>query len=302
MKPLASRFFITSTTYHLLQYLLLLLCYNTMLRLEALDINDTTGVERWQERFQLYCLTNKEVTAHNKTAFYLTLAGKEAYNLLVHLADPDKVETQTVSELQQHLVRHLTPANFEATERAKFHNIVRQRKEKLRSFLLRIQQQAAKCNFGDQLWTAMRDRVIAGVNFPEVQRKLLADKGMTFEKAKLLLEESDGISSVLSPTSSAVLYNHNRQQERKPTRPTTNPQSSTAGPRPNVGACYTCGENHLRANCRFRNAKCHNCQNVGHIKKACKQKVVTANMISEDDCDITSVLNISGNQHLRQEL
>ena len=34
--------------------------------------------------------------------------------------------------------------------------------------------------------------------------------------------------------------------------------------------CASCGGNHLRSTCKFRNAKCHNCGKQGHILKVCR--------------------------------
>ena len=59
------------------------------------------------------------------------------------------------------------------TERATFHKIFREPEERMKDFLLRIQQQASNCQFGDQLESQMRDRIVAGVNDEEVERKLL---------------------------------------------------------------------------------------------------------------------------------
>ena len=100
--------------------------------LEPLDLPDSTGIANWHERFNLWAQTNVNVTDDNRTAFYLTMVGKEGYNLLKDLAYPGNVDTQNVNELQ----RHLQPTNFAATERARFHNLTRRVGEPLRSFLL----------------------------------------------------------------------------------------------------------------------------------------------------------------------
>lgn len=149
--------------------------------IEPLDLLDTNGLDRWYQRFSLYTRTNENITEENRTAYYLTLIGKEAFNLLVDLNYPEDVAEKRVTDLHQSLKTHLQPTNFEATERSKFHNIMRKSDEKLRDFLLRLQQQAAKCNFGDQLQTALRDRIIAGVNHPDVQRKLLSRRELTYQ-------------------------------------------------------------------------------------------------------------------------
>lgn len=45
--------------------------------------------------------------------------------------------------------------------------------------------------------------------------------------------------------------------------------SSTSSKR---GSCDSCGGQHLRTQCKFRNAECYSCGRSGHIKKVCKAK------------------------------
>jgi len=162
--------------------------------IEKLDIGNPEGLKSWHKRFHLYCLTNPKITPANKVAFYLTLAGKEAYDLLTDLLYPEDVEKHTVVELEETLTKHLCPVNFETVERAKFHKITRQTEEKLKDFLLRLQHQAAKCNFGAQLEIQLRDRVVAGVCLPKVERKLLAEQKLTFQRVKEILENYDNVN------------------------------------------------------------------------------------------------------------
>ena len=281
--------------------------------IEPLDLNDKTNIDRWHDRFNLYCKTNSEIDDDNKIAFYLTYIGKDAYNLLVDLAYPEQVEAQTVHELRKILVRHLQPANFEATERAKFHNISRRPDEKLREFLLRLQKQAASCNFGDQLKIALRDRVIAGINSPEIQRRLLSRKNLTYEETREILEDSEDLQSALPDGDTTnVLYSNrnsknsrnrstnvfktnkqNFQAHRQNPQPSTQPSSSNAQFNqnqrsrqntfqskkpsiPQIGSCFSCGEKHLRSTCKFRNAICRLCQKPGHIQKVCRQNSISA--------------------------
>ncbi len=55
------------------------------------------------------------------------------------------------------------PAQFELVERAKFHILARSAFETVREFVVRIQQQASKCNFQESL-RRRRTRPIGGRN------------------------------------------------------------------------------------------------------------------------------------------
>ena len=170
--------------------------------LEKVDVTDPASVENWHERFNFYIKTNDKITdpkdKDKVVPYYLTMIGKEAYDLLKDLAYPDKLETKSVNDLKKLLMGHLQPIHFEATERACFHNLIRRGEETLRSFLLRLQHQAAKCNFGAQLKDQLRDRIVAGINDPEIQKRLLRETPLTFDKAKATLETHDDVNTALA--------------------------------------------------------------------------------------------------------
>ena len=180
--------------------------------LEPLDLSDSTGVANWHERFNLWAQTNVNVTDDSRTAFYLTMVGKEGYSLLKDQAYPGNVNTQSVNELQTLLQRHLQPTNFAATERARFHNLTRRVGESLRSLLLRLQQQATKCVFGDQLDIQLRDRIVAGVNDLEVQKRLLHQQELTFQRAKQIIEDWDDVNNAIASVSE-VFYGQKQQRK-----------------------------------------------------------------------------------------
>ena len=151
---------------------------------EKLDVDNPDSPKSWYKRFEFYCKTNKNVTKKNKIAFYFTLAGKEAYDLLVDLCYPDETDGKSIDYLKLLPRNHLLPRNFETVERAKLNRICRNTDEPLKSFLLRVQQQAAKCNFGDQLKIQLRDRLVAGLNLPEVEHNILAEKNLNYDIVK----------------------------------------------------------------------------------------------------------------------
>ncbi len=111
---------------------------------------------------------------------FLTAAGKEAFSLLRTLVYPNTLRDASIAEILGALLRHVRPAQFELVERAKFHTLVRIPNETVREFVVRIQQQSSKCNFQDHLDVALRDRLVAGINRPELQRRLLSKKDTSF--------------------------------------------------------------------------------------------------------------------------
>ena len=145
----------------------------------------------------------------------------------------------------------------------------------MRSFLLRLQQQATKCAFGNDLQTQLRDRIVVDVSDAEVQKQLLQEAQLTFQSAKRILENWDDIQKAITQNTdisqekeTEVYYqktsargnqaknrsNHFKttskigtSNQRKAPLPPAAPQSSHK-----IGLCNSCGGNHLRKTCRFR--------------------------------------------------
>ncbi len=62
-------------------------------------------------------------------------------------------------------------------------------------FVVRIQQQASKCNFQEHLDVALRDRLVAGINRPELQRKLLSEKDTSFQNLRVVCETTEDLNN-----------------------------------------------------------------------------------------------------------
>ena len=275
------------------------------LSLEKLDIANSAELLNWHERFDLYCLTNSKITKENKTAYYLTLAGKEAYTLLKDLAYPKEIKDMSVNDLRDLLKSHLQIDSNVIMQRAQFHSATRAKEETYREFLLRLQRMAAKCNFKTELETQLRDRIVAGISDHELQKRLLKEgDSLTYAAAKKILEESDLVNRAASAPTEVFF---GAKQRFKP-KPKTNRQHSQAKPtfkqhpKETTAAiasstCHSCGGKHLRKDCRFRNSQCYKCNRNGHIAKVCranqsiaKPKFVNGTSFEDSDNDDIKVL------------
>ena len=189
-----------------------------------------------------------------------------------------------IDDLQKILLGHIKPAHFDATERAYFYNIIRKPEESLRDFLLRLQRQASKCNFGSELQTQLRDRIISGVNDLELQKRLLQESGLDFDPAKTIQETWDNINRAIS-LPAQVLFNKGGKRHKGNKAPPSNFKPSTSAPKfghslgstfkcnqpeQKSGKCNWCGGAHLRSSCKFRNSQCYNCKRLGHIAAVCR--------------------------------
>lgn len=281
--------------------------------LEALDLSDPANVENWHERFHFYVETNEDITDSNKVSWYLAHVGKDAYNLLKDLSYPQPLGSQTVDDCKELLLGHLRPACFETTERAKFHTLVRRNGESFRNFLLQLRKQAAKCNFGSELLTQMRDRIVAGVNDTDLQKRLLRVPGLTYNRAKMLLESADDVDfATASKLEVMAITPRNTEPARRGGQRNfrggfsrSNQRGRTQENAKTRGLCDSCGGRHERKTCKFRDAECHACHRTGHIKKVCRSRETTKPKVAaavdfdsgDSDRDYTT-LAVGKDQHL----
>ncbi|CAH8662610.1 unnamed protein product [Schistosoma haematobium] len=153
--------------------------------MEKLDIHSTPeAFKDYLERFEIWSMTKEDDEDVNIVAHFLTFIGREAYSLLKTLAYPEKPISLPYATLKELLLSHVKCTSFECRERAKFHKMIRQNDQKAREFILELQKQAAKCNFGDQLHVQLRDRLIAGINIPSLERELLRMPNCSFQDAR----------------------------------------------------------------------------------------------------------------------
>ena len=244
--------------------------------IEQLNLHGSPSeIEEWVERFELWCSIRKG-GMQNQSVLFLTLGGRELYSLVKNLAFPDVPAELPFAKLKSLLLDHILPVDFQATERAKFNSMIRTANMPCREFILQLNKQASKCNYGDRLEEQLCDRLIAGINNISLQRKMLEKKDITFAEARSICEQNDDLCAATS-ADTAVLF-HRQSTEPVRTAPRVHntvqraqvPTSNRVQTKAAINRCLSCGEYHLRSACRFRNATCHACGKMGHIRKVCR--------------------------------
>ncbi|VDP90376.1 unnamed protein product [Echinostoma caproni] len=62
-----------------------------------------------------------------------------------------------------------------------------------RDFILQLNEQASRCNYGDHLEEQMCGRLVAGINDLTLQRKLLEKKDLSFAEARKICKQYDDL-------------------------------------------------------------------------------------------------------------
>ncbi|VDP64990.1 unnamed protein product [Schistosoma curassoni] len=259
--------------------------------MEQLYIHSTPeAFEDYVERFEIWSMIKKDVKGDKIVAHFLTFIGKEAHILLETLAYPEKPISLPYATLKELLINHVKCTSFECREKAKFHKMMRQNDQKVREFILELQKQAAKCNFGDQLHVQLSDQLIAGINIPGLERERESCQQcqtVPFKMLKLRVLiarhrhgeiQSQGQSN-LHPVFQQGITKQIKKSDIK------------------FGKCLSCGKSHSRNSCAFRNAKCFKCGKIGHIQPACEATVHFASN-STKSCNLDPNNSAVPNDHL----
>ena len=130
-------------------------------------------------------------------------------------------------------------------------------------YVAELRRLAEHCNFGDSLNNMLRDRLVCGVSDQRVQRRLLAEAKLTFQKAydiALAMEAAERNARELQGTAHVHEDVHRACAKKN------------GGGARRDGKCYRCLGNHNPADCKFRNSECYHCKKIGHLSRACRDK------------------------------
>ncbi|KAK0146771.1 hypothetical protein N1851_013888 [Merluccius polli] len=219
--------------------------------------------------WDIFFVANGIADEGKKGAILLSSVGSRTYSLMRNLLSPNKPGEKSYEDLTALLQSHYNPKPSEIVQRFKFNSRVRATTETVTEYVAVLRELAQHCNYGDKLKEMLRDRLVCGVADDRMQRRLLAEPELTFERAlkvalametatrdvrDLQLKTLDGTVSKAAPQ----LLVHNVESNHK--------GQGKATPL----TCYRCGGEHMAKDCRFINEKCHACGKKGHVKRVCK--------------------------------
>ena len=85
--------------------------------------------------------------------------------------------------MKELLVTNYSPKTILIAESFKFHRQNQHESETVAQFVVELKRLALKCEFETFLEDALRDRLFCGLKSVQIQKKLLAERDLTFKKA-----------------------------------------------------------------------------------------------------------------------
>ena len=144
------------------------------------------GEEEWAlylERLEQFFVANAVSEKGQRQAIFLSTIGPKTYKLLSTLMAPRKPAELKYELLTATLEKHFCPQPPLAVRRFKFHTRQRQIGESVSAYVAALRSLARYCEFKNSLEDMLRDRLVCGVNDAHIQKRLLGDAELTFEKA-----------------------------------------------------------------------------------------------------------------------
>ena len=222
--------------------------------------------EEWKsyaERLSYYFIANDITTDAKKQAVLLSASGSDTFELIQNLLAPVDPKDKSFDELVTLLENHYKPKPSEIVQRYHFNCRDQKEGENISTYVSELRKLSQHCNYGTSLNDLLRDRLVCGIRNGPLQRKLLAEKELTFKTALEMAqawETAEASSKDLQKPQNSSVHS---LRERDPSRQQKHQQSPAV-------TCYRCGGQHKAPDCRFKNTKCHTCQKVGHLARVCR--------------------------------
>lgn len=289
---------------------------------DSFDFTHPEQWPEWRQRFQRYRLATKlnleDGAVQVSTLLYAL--GKEAeqvFNTLLFAVGEDNEDYDIVlGKLNGYFVPKVNVIH----ERARFYLRSQKRGESAEEYIRSLYELAETCQFGQAKIENIRDKLVIGILDKELSEKLQLTADLTLEKAVQTVRQSEQIKGQVSqqtktgsgdPTflsevthtcccncGGATSVNEVRHNARAaPSQQQRGRGRTWAGGRPQAAAgnrdgsttdtkCYRCGRDHLNnIQCPARQAKCRNCQKIGHFAAVCRSVRVNelTTMEQQDD-------------------
>ena len=242
------------------------------------------------ERLEHYFTANDIVSVEKRRSILLYAVGASTYRLIRTLVSPAKVSEVSFADIVDLAKTHFCPKPSPIVKRFEFNTRCQREGESISVYVAELRKLAEHCEYGTTLSDMLRDRIVCGISDRTVQRRLLQQHDLTFDKAleiALASEAADKDSKRLNLSSASDKDNQiSKVKDVPPPSPPPrkgdhNPKCgkpSRSGKRqPAAGTkskqdCSRCGGEHGQANCPYKKYECNYCKKKGHLARKCRKK------------------------------
>lgn len=156
--------------------------------------SSTTNWTSYVDQLNYYFVANDIEDDAKQCAILLSACGQSTFATICSLVGEDTLKGIKYGDLIKVLSEHYDPKPSSIVQRYKFYYCVRAEGESVANYVAYLRAFAKYCDYGDTLDMMLRDRLVCGINHQVIQRRLLAEKSLTFDKAleiSLAVEAAD---------------------------------------------------------------------------------------------------------------
>lgn len=264
------------------------------------EFNTTDSWDLYVDQVKFFFEANDITADAKKRATLLAVCGIKTLSILRSLLTPNKPSDKTFDEIVTLLTNHFSPKASEIYCRFIFHKRVQKSNESLTDYITDLRKLAEDCNFGNTLSERLRDQFVCGIQNESIQRTLLSETTLTLDNAvskayaaETAANQAKKIHLQGSPgriNGEAVEFiQHQRSKVNQ--KPKSSFKSKVESNKNRF--CYSCGGDHERSSCKFRDAICRNCNKKGHIQKICRAKKNNDNKINNSQSNKNRLLEVN---------
>ena len=233
------------------------------------DAGKSTWAE-WIEVVENFVDLNEITDEAQKRTLLITSCGMPTYQLMRNLVQPSKPKDKTFKELVEVVQNHRDPKPSVITERFRFTTRVRKGGESVQDYITELRPFSQHCDYGENLDTVLRDRLVCGVNDMSVQRKLLSESSdMTlFVVLKTAVATEAGMKNVTDIRREVKTAEDDRH--RFYVNQAVRRQASSGKVVQGTKLfCWRCRGNHGAGVCPYRKETCYKCKKTDLVSKRC---------------------------------
>lgn len=268
---------------------------------------------KWKQIFNIFMVANEKIKKSEelKIAIFLNLIGQEGIDIYNTF---NKTGNEKLEDIILLFDKYCTPRKNTVFSRFKFFTRVQHEGETIDQYLTDLKIKASACEFGDQLESLLRDRIVLGVLDKKLQENLLKEAEITLEKAMNICRASEmgkqHIEEILTnkETNNNKLLKIEAMNKRTNKNNFNNKQFNSKSdmkkedkPFNNYGfskPCSRCGIKHEPKHCPAYGKICGKCKGKNHFSKVCKKKFIrsveddASSLDESDDFKLDNIIEI----------